>query len=163
MDEIIDRIPQLENRVYILGGPRDLALKEAMALILGITDRHYLSTEFYCMKSTEEEIRTEFEETAASKGLGKGARSFFRTQRNGDVEVVVKKIWASYDRRFVRLVFIDSLEALHFKGEAHDRKKVLARLRTACPIIVVSDELAQSGSDGGQLECEGRKNSLTVR
>ena len=89
--------------------------------------------------------------------------SFFRTQRNGDVEVVVKKIWASYDRRFVRLVFIYSLEALHFKGEAHDRKKVLARLRTACPIIVVSDELAQSGSDGGQLECEGRKNSLTVR
>lgn len=88
MDEIIDRIPQLENRVYILGGPRDLALKEAMALILGITDRHYLSTEFYCMKSTEEEIRTEFEETAASKGLGKGARSFFRTQRNGDVEDV---------------------------------------------------------------------------
>lgn len=66
MDEIIDRIPQLVNRVYILGGPRDLALKEAMALILGITDRHYLSTEFYCMKSTEEEIRTEFEETAAS-------------------------------------------------------------------------------------------------
>ena len=34
---------------------------------------------------------------------------------------------------------------------------------STCPIIVVSDELAQSGSDGGQLECEGRKNSLTVR
>ena len=33
MEEIIDKIPQLENRIYVIGGPREQALDEALTLI----------------------------------------------------------------------------------------------------------------------------------
>jgi len=162
MTEVIDRIPQLENRIYIIGGPGEQALSEAMSLILGFTDKHYISTEFYCLKNTEEDIRTRFEDAAAKTGLGMGARRYFRTQRNGDVDVVNRKIWASHDRRFVRLVFIDSLESMHLKGQAHDREGVLRNLTTYNPVIVVSDELSPAGADGGRYESGGALLSLTV-
>jgi len=162
MTEVIDRIPQLENKIYIIGGPREQAIAEAMSLILGLTDKHFISTEFYCLRDTEEEIRAKFEETAASTGHGKGAHTDFRTQKNGDVDVINKKIWASHDRRFVRLVFIDSLEALHLKGQGHDRDKVLSRLTTYNPVVVVSDKLSPTGDDGGQYESGGALISLNI-
>ena len=163
MDEIFERIPQLENKIYIIGGPREQALEEALTLILSITDKHFLATEFYCLKSTEEEIRTKYERIAADSGFGRGSRADFRTQKNGDVDIINKKIRASYSRRFVRLVFIDSLESMHLKGKEFNRQEVLERLTSCNPVIVVSDEIAPSGSDGGQYESNGVTLSLSIK
>lgn len=33
MDEILTKIPDFENKVYIIGGPRQQALEEAMEVI----------------------------------------------------------------------------------------------------------------------------------
>lgn len=163
MDEIIERIPQLENKIYIIGGPRQQALEEALTLVLGILDKHFMSTEFFCLKDSQETIQNTFNEIAAAKGLGKGAFASFTTIKNGNVEAVRDRICGSYGRRFVRFTFIDSLEAMHNRGEKFDREKVLKSLTKCNPIIVVSDEIAPTGSDGGQYESNGVTLSLTVR
>ena len=161
MEEIIDKIPQLENRIYVIGGPREQALDEALTLILHLTDKHYLTTEYYCLKNTEEEIKSKFEKIAAATSLGKGCRAFFRTQKNGDVLVINRNIKASHSRRFVRLVFIDSLEAIHIKGKGHNREEVLKELTKKNPLIIVSDLLAHSDSITTHLDSNGVMLSFT--
>lgn len=161
MEEIIDKIPQLENRIYVIGGPREQALDEALTLILHLTDKHYLTTEYYCLKSTEEEIKSKFEKIAATTSLGKGRRADFRTQQNGDVLVINRNIKASHNRRFVRLVFIDSLESIHLKGKEHNREEVLKELTKKNPIIIVSDLLAPSDSTTTHLDSNGVMLSFT--
>ena len=163
MDEIIERIPQLEDKIYIIGGPRQQALEEALTLVLGILDKHYLSTEFFCQKDTPETIQNLFNEIAAAKGLGKGGRAYFTTIKICNVEAIHDRMWGSKSRRFVRLVFIDSLEAMHNRGEKFDRGKVLQTLPKYCPVIVVSEELAPTGSDTGQYDSNGAILSLTIK
>lgn len=163
MEEILERIPQLENKIYIIGGPRQQALKEALTLILGILDKHYLSTEFFCLKDAQETIQNLINEIAAAKGLGKGGHASFTTIKNGNVEAISARIWGSYNRRFVRLSFIDSLEAMHNRGQKFDREKVLKSLSKCNPVIVVSEEIAPTGSDGGQYKSNGTTLSLTIK
>ncbi len=161
MEEIIDKIPQLENKIYVIGGPREQALDEALTLILHLTDKHYLTTEYYCLKSTEEEINSKFEKIAAATGLGKGCRAFFRTQKSGDVLLINRNIKASHSRRFVRLVFIDSLESIHLRDKEHNREEVLKELTKKNPLIIVSDLLAPSDSITTHLESNGVMLSFT--
>lgn len=161
MEEIIDKIPQLENRIYVIGGPREQAQDEALTLILHLTDKHYLTTEYYYLKNTEEEIKSKFEKIAAATGLGKGCRAFFRTQKSGDVLLINRNIKASHSRRFVRLVFIDSLESIHLKGKGHNREEVLKKLTKKNPLIIVSDLLTPSDSTTTHLDSNGVMLSFT--
>lgn len=162
MDEIIEKIPQLENRIYVIGGPREQALKEAMTLIAGLVKKHLLTAEFFCLKDSAEEIKIRYEEIAAAPSSERWNRAYFRTQKNGDVSVINGKIGASNGRRFVRLTFIDSLEAMHLKGKEFNREEVLGKLTSINPVIIISDELAATGSDGGQYESDGVTLSLTI-
>ena len=163
MDEIIEIIPGLEDKIYIIGGPRQQALKEALTLVLGILDKHYLSTEFFCQKDSPETIQNLLSEIAAAKGLGKGGRAIYTTIKNGNVEAVHDRMWGSKSRRFVRLTFIDSLEAMHKRGAKYDREEVIGSLPRYNPTIVVSEELAPTGSDTGQYDSNGTILSLTIK
>lgn len=163
-EEILETYPEFKNRLYIVGGSRREALREAMSILLRLTDRCYVSTEWYCLKDGEEEIRNTVDEVAAATGLGKSARDLFRTVKCGNVEFVKERIWGSYSRRFVRMTFIDSLEALHLRGQSYNREDVIKKLR-GCPnpVIVVSDEILPIGPDTVQYNTNGTTFSLTVR
>ena len=163
MDEFIESIPQLEDRIYIIGGPRKQALEEALTLALGILDKHFLCTEFFCLKDSQETIQNLLDEIAAAKGLGKGGPAIYTTIKNGNVEAVHDRMWGSKSRRFIRLTFIDSLEAMHKRGAKYDREEVLGSLPRYNPNIVVSEELASAGSDTGQYDSNGTTLSLTIK
>ena len=57
MDDILEKYPEFENKLYIIGGSRREALKEAMAILLRLTNRCYLSTEWLCLKDTRSKSR----------------------------------------------------------------------------------------------------------
>ena len=162
MDDISEKYPEFENKLYIIGGSRREALKEAMAILLRLTDRCYLSTEWFCIKDNEEQIKSTIDEVAAATGLGKSSRDHFRTVKCGNVESVQDRIWASHNRRFIRLTFIDSLEKLHLKGQPYNREEVIKKL-SCCPhpVIAVSEETAPIGPDTVQFT-NGAIFSLTV-
>lgn len=164
MDEILEKYPEFENKLYIIGGPRREALREAMAIFLRLTDRCRLTTEWFCLKDSKDTIKSALGEVAAATGLDKGLRDHFRTQGNGDVGIVRGRILASYRRRFVRMTFIDSLESLHLKGQPYNREDVVKALSDNCPnpIIAVSEEIAPAGPDTVQYN-NGTTFSLTVR
>lgn len=65
-------------------------------------------------------------------------------------------------RRFVRLTFIDSLEYLHSRGKEHNREEVIKKIARCNPVVIVSDELSQTGTNGGQWEINGTTISLSV-
>ena len=52
---------------------------------------------------------------------------------------------------------------MHNRGEKFDREKVLQTLPKYCPVIVVSEEIATTGSDGGQYDSNGTTLSLTIK
>lgn len=163
MDEILTKLPDFENKIYIVGGQRQQALEEAMEIILNTTDKCYVSVEFFCEKDSCETIETMFNRLAAAPNhRGKGAFTYYTTIKNGNVEAVSNRIWASHSRRFVRLTFIDSLEYLHSRGQKHNREDVLKRIARCNPVIVVSEELTPTGTNGGQWEINGTTVSLTV-
>lgn len=163
MNDILEKYPEFENKLYIIGGSRREALREAMAILLRLTDRCPVTTEWFCLKDSEETIKSTLDEVAAATGLGKGIRDHFRTQRNGDVGIVRDRILASYHRRFVRMTVIDSLESLHLKGQAYNLEDVIKAL-SHCPnpILAVSEEIAPAGPDTVQYG-NGTPFSLTVR
>ncbi len=164
MDEILEKYPEFENKLYIIGGPRREVLREAIAIFLRLTDRCRLTTEWFCLKDSEKTIKCALDEVAAATGLDKGLRDHFRTQGNGDVGIVRGRILVSHRRRFVRMTFIDSLESLHLKGQPYNREDVLNALSVSCPnpIIAVSEEIAPAGPDTVQYN-NGTTFSLTVR
>lgn len=159
MGEILEKLPELENRIYVISGPRQQALEEAITILLRTTDRCFISPEFFCLKDSQETIERLFDETAAATGLGKGAHAFFTNIKNGNLEAVNRRILGSYDRRFVRLVFIDSLEYLHLKGQKHNREDVLNNLTTVTPVIVVSD----NDTDGVKWDINGVAINLSIK
>ena len=123
MDDILEKYPEFENKLYIIGGSRREALREAIAILLRLTNRCYLSTEWFCLQDNEEQIKSTIDEVAAATGLGKSARDYFRTLKCGNVESVQDKIRASHSRRFVRLTFIDSLENFTSKASLTTGRK----------------------------------------
>ena len=163
MDDILEQYPEFENKLYIIGGSRREALREAMAILLRLTNRCYLYTEWFCLQDNEEQIKSIIDEVAAATGLGKSARDYFRKVKCGNVEFVQDRIWGSHNRRFVRLTFIDSLEKLHLKGQPYNREEVIKKL-SCCPhpVIAVSEETAPIGPDTVQYT-NGTTFSLTVR
>ncbi len=164
MEQIKTKLPEFENRVYILGGPRQQALEEAMEIILRTTDRCHVCIEIFCEKDTRETIETMFNRLAdAPNHRGKLDFVYYTTIKNGNVEAVSNRIWASHSRRFVRLTLIDSLEYLHSRGKEHNREEVLRRIARCNPVIIVSDVLAPSGTDGGQWDVNGTTLSLSIR
>ena len=163
MDEILTRIPDFENKVYVIGGPRQQALEEAMEVILRTTDRRYVSIEFFCEKDTRETIESMFNKLAAAPNhRGKGVLAYYTTIKNGNVEAISDRILGSYRRRFVRLTFIDSLEYLHSRGKEHNREEVIKKIARCNPVVIVSDDLSQTGTNGGQWEINGTTISLSV-
>jgi len=140
MDEIIEKFPELENRVYVISGPRQLALEEAMAIILRTTDRCFISTEFFCLKDSKETIENIFKANATSSGSGKGAFAYFTSYKAASIEGISNRIRGSYNRRFVRLTFIDSLDAIMSKEKNRNPEDVLRRIPKCNPVIIVSDD-----------------------
>jgi len=138
MDEIIEKFPELENRVYVISGPRQLALKEAIAIILRTTDRCFISTEFFCLKDSKEKIENIFNANAVSSGSGNGAFAYFTSYKAASIEGISNRIRGSYNRRFVRLTFIDSLDAIMSKEK--NPESILKRIPKCNPVIIVSDD-----------------------
>lgn len=58
MDDILEKYKEFENKLYIIGGSRREALREAMAILLRLTNRCYLSTEWFCLKDNEDQIES---------------------------------------------------------------------------------------------------------
>jgi len=137
MDEIIEKFPELENRVYVISGPRQQAIEEAMAIILRATDRCFISTEFICLRDSKETIENIFNANAASSGSGKGACVYFTSYKAASIEGLSNRIRGSYNRRFVRLTFIDSLDSIMSNDK--NPENVLKRLPKCNPVIIVSD------------------------
>lgn len=163
MDTFIDKNPQLENCVYVIGGPREHALKELTEIAAFLTSKYHLRAEFYCLQSPEDEIRSMYESAAAASDPDKSGQMDFRKQNNGDVLVINGKIKASYGRRFIRLAFIDSLESMHLKGKDYNRQDVLKSLKAPCPIFVVSEEVAPADNTTTHVDISGLSYSLTIR
>ena len=66
MNDILEKCPEFENKLYIIGGSRREALREAMAILLRLTDRCPVTTEWFCLKDSEETIKSTFDEVAAA-------------------------------------------------------------------------------------------------
>lgn len=163
MEQIQTKLPDFENKVYILGGPRQQALEEAMEIILRTIDRCGVCVELFCEKDTRETIETMFNRLAAAPNhRGELDFVYYTTIKNGNVEAISDRIWASHSRRFVRLTLIDSLEYLHSRGKKHDREEVLKKIARCNPVVVVSDELAPTGTGSGQWNVNGTTLSLSI-
>jgi len=162
MVEIIERIPELENKLYIIGGPRKQALGEALRILLRTTDQCFLSTEFFCLKDSQEAIKKEFDEQAKILGLKQGSAPYFTTIKNGNLEAIDDRIYGSHKRRFIRLTFIDSLEAMHQRGCPYDRDAVIKHVWKVNPIITVSDHVAELDDTTTQYLVDGETISLTI-
>lgn len=145
MEEIIEKFPELENRIYVISGSRQQAIGEAMNIILRTIDRCFISTEFFCLKDSKETIENIFNANAASSGCGKGAFAYFTSYKAASLEGLSNRISGSYTRRFVRLTFIDSLEALS-RGKALNPEDIIRRIPKCNPVIIYSEE--KFGSDG---------------
>lgn len=139
MEEIIEKFPELENRIYVISGPRQQAIGEAMNIILRTTDRCFISTEFFCLKDSKETIEKIYNATAASSGCGKGAFAYFTSYKAASIEGVSNRIRGSYNRRFVRLTFIDSFDSLMSKEKNRNPDDILKRIPKYNPVIIVSD------------------------